>query len=173
MRTRALLLVVVLPLLEITLFVRFAAIYGWEYVAYLALATAVGGFILARLQGIGTLRRMQVSLAEGRLPGSDMLDGILILVCGALLILPGFLTDVAGLIGLIPPVRQFVRMRLETRWIGPLPVGGATTSVKTGEGRARGQHPAEPVVTGRPSGPAQRDISAVVERFQRPSEAGS
>lgn len=173
MRPRILLLLVALPVVEYTLLARFTAHFGGDSTVYLVLLTAVGGFLLARRQGIGALRNMQTGMAEGRLPGSELLDGLLILACGALLILPGLLSDAVGLLGLIPPARRVVRQAVEARWERRSTIAGAPLSVQFGDQHVPPNRPEGGRHSGRQGEGAQRDISSVVERFQRTSEVGS
>jgi UPF0716 protein FxsA len=69
-------------------------------------------------QGIFTLRRIQVELTAGRLPTRQLVDGALIILAGALMLTPGFLTDIAGILLLIPPTRIAVRSALMRRFRG-------------------------------------------------------
>ncbi len=74
--------------------------------------TAIVGAALTRAQGLRTLTRYQQALAEGRLPHREVMDGLMILVAGAVLLTPGFLTDAVGFLLLVPSVRGVVRQRL-------------------------------------------------------------
>lgn len=72
----------------------------------LVIATGIGGAALAKRQGISTIARIQGELAEGRMPTTELGEGVLILLAAAVLITPGFITDAFGLALLIPPVRR-------------------------------------------------------------------
>jgi UPF0716 protein FxsA len=74
----------------------------------------VVGAALARHQGLSTLARLQRDLAGGRLPAEPLVEGVLILVAGAVLLTPGVLTDAAGFLVLVPPFRRLI-IRLATR----------------------------------------------------------
>lgn len=167
MRPRFLLLVVLFPVLEFYLLARFAAHFGWATTLYLILITGLGGLALIRGQGIGALPKMQQSLARGGSPGDAMVDGLLLLGCAVLLILPGFVSDVAGLLGLVPPIRRFAGRLLTNRWLKSPFWGGAFDPTRYG-GRqtAPERPPAEPGAAGRGRAD-QRDISHVVDAFQR------
>jgi UPF0716 protein FxsA len=116
---------VVLPLL-IVLFigVPFAEIYVLLQVghaigvlntlALLVLVSVVGAW-LAKREGIGVLRRMQAAVNAGRVPGVELIDGFLILLAAALMLTPGFLTDIVAILLLLPPVRAVVRSELRRR----------------------------------------------------------
>ena len=80
----------------------------------LIVITGVTGAALARHQGLGALARLQRDLAEGRLPAEPLVDGVLILVAGAVLLTPGVLTDAVGFLLLVPPFRRLM-MRVLTR----------------------------------------------------------
>lgn len=90
---------------------------GWAL--GLALATALIGSYLVRRTGISVFGRIQAKLSEGRLPGQELTDGASVLVSGAFLISPGFITDVAGFLLLVPAVRavihRYVSKRLTSR----------------------------------------------------------
>ena len=60
-------------------------------------------------EGLAVLRRAQAVLDRGEVPGKEMIDGVLILAGGALMLTPGFITDVFGVLLLLPPVRAGVR----------------------------------------------------------------
>jgi UPF0716 protein FxsA len=79
---------------------------GWALL--LALATAILGSVLVRRAGLAVWRRIRSRFSQGELPGRELIHGAVILVAGALLISPGFLTDVIGFLLLIPRVRDLI-----------------------------------------------------------------
>ena len=81
----------------------------------LILVSLVGAW-LAKREGIGVVRRLQAALNAGRVPGVELIDGFLILLAAALMITPGFLTDIVGILLLLPPVRAVVRHSLRRRF---------------------------------------------------------
>lgn len=78
----------------------------------LVVGTAIAGVYLLRTQGLATFFRVRQSLARGELPAFELLEGAILLVSGALLLAPGFFTDILGVLGLIPFIRQYV-----ARWV--------------------------------------------------------
>ncbi len=102
------LLLLFIPLIEVYLLIKVGALIGVIPTVALVVFTAVLGAQLMRHQGLATLARVQTLLARGELPTVPMLEGVVILVSGALLLTPGFLTDTLGFLGLIPPVRRAV-----------------------------------------------------------------
>ena len=100
----------------------------------LVLLTAVTGATLLRMQGLATVRSIQLRLANGQLPGQELLEGALLLIGGALLLTPGFVTDVMGLLVLIPASRRALvrallkRGVLEGMILGSAPRHGGATS---------------------------------------------
>ncbi len=80
--------------------------FGVLATAGLVLGTGFAGAVLARAEGMRTLRGMRRELAAGRVPGREMLDGLAVLVGGALLLTPGLITDLAGLALLVPVSRR-------------------------------------------------------------------
>jgi UPF0716 protein FxsA len=121
---RLLLLFTTVPLVELALLLWVGARIGVLPTVALILVTGVAGASLARLQGLATWRRFQAALAAGRLPGSELLEGLIILVAGALLLTPGILTDAAGFLLLVPPARRWIVGRAEVRLRARGVVGG-------------------------------------------------
>jgi UPF0716 protein FxsA len=106
---------VVLPLAELYVIIQVAhVIGGWETIALL-LAESIFGAWLMKREGRGVLRRIQTQLTAGRMPGRELADGALILFAGALMLTPGFLTDVVGFLLLFPPTRSLARLVLMKR----------------------------------------------------------
>ena len=109
------LLLLAWPLAEIAAFVVVGREIGVLATIGLILLTAIGGALLLRVQGFGALRRVQADMDAGRDPGREIVSGVMILFAGMLLLLPGFLTDIVGLLLFLPPVRTFVWRRLKNR----------------------------------------------------------
>ena len=104
-------LFVVMPVAEITLLIKVGQQIGALYTAALVVMTAFIGSLMLRQQGLSTLMRAQDRIQAGQLPLQEMLEGIFLAVGGALLITPGFITDVFGFLCLIPMTRKgLVRM---------------------------------------------------------------
>lgn len=113
---RSLLAVAVLTLLEFYVTVyKVPQLIGAPATIALLAATSLLGIWLLRLQGRTAWRRFTAALAERRPPHQEVLDGVLVIFGGAFLILPGFVTDVIGLVLLLPPTRPLVRRRLARR----------------------------------------------------------
>jgi len=102
-------LFIVVPILELYVIIQIGGLIGiWPTLALL-LADALLGSLLLRHQGRGAWERFNKALAEQRFPGREVADGLLIAIGGTLLLAPGFLTDIVGLLFLIPPTRAIVR----------------------------------------------------------------
>lgn len=101
------------PLIEIALFVQVGGLIGLWWTLAIVVLTAVAGTWLVRRQGAMALSDLRRALQELDNPARPLAHGALILLAGALLLTPGFFTDTVGLILLIPPVRDAV-----LRWIG-------------------------------------------------------
>jgi UPF0716 protein FxsA len=106
---RLLALFVVVPLIELVLLIRIGQWIGLLPTIAMVVLTGFVGALLARREGLRTLWQIRSDLAAGRFPVGRLLDGVLILVAGALLLTPGVLTDVLGLSLLVPTVRQSVK----------------------------------------------------------------
>jgi len=102
-------LFIVVPIVELYVIIQIGSLIGvWPTIALL-LADALLGSLLLRHQGRGAWRRFNAAIAERRFPGREVADGLLIAVGATLLLTPGFLTDIVGLVFLIPPTRAIVR----------------------------------------------------------------
>ena len=108
-------LFLIVPILELILLVWIGERVGFWPTAGLVVLTAFAGSWLAKREGLAALHRFQERLRSGQPPGRELTDGLIILVAGAFLLTPGVLTDVAGLLGLFPPTRAWIRRRLEGR----------------------------------------------------------
>jgi UPF0716 protein FxsA len=110
------LLFLVVPLVELYVIIQVgSAIGALNTVGLLVLMGLAGGWLMKR-EGLGALRRVQSQLSQGRVPGTELVDGFLILFGGALMLSPGFLTDALGLALLVPPARALVRRALARRF---------------------------------------------------------
>ena len=97
------------PIVEIAVFIEVGARLGlWPTLATIIL-TAMAGTALLRQQGLATLQRVRESLEANRFPMAKVFDGLCLLVAGALLLTPGFVTDAAGLLLFVPAVRVALR----------------------------------------------------------------
>lgn len=128
------LLFLVVPLIELYLIVQVASGIGLlETIGLLILISMVGAW-LVRAQGLGVLARVQGQLAQGKVPGTELVDGLLVLVAGALMLTPGFMTDALGLLLLIPPTRAIIRTVLVHRYQSRVRIGRAGTGYGNGAG---------------------------------------
>lgn len=103
------LLILVMPFLELYVILQVGHAIGVLNTIGLLLAISALGAWLVKREGFGVLRRVQERVAVGAVPGRELVDGVLIVFAGALLITPGFLTDVVGVLLLLPPVRAVLR----------------------------------------------------------------
>lgn len=105
MLLRLILLFTVVPAIELVLLLVVGQQIGIVPTVGLIATTGVLGAWLARRQGLDTLNRLQREIREGRMPGSTLVEGMMILIAGAVLLTPGFLTDALGFTLLIPASR--------------------------------------------------------------------
>jgi len=106
---KLLLLFVALPAAELALLIELGSRFGTLHTLGLIVFTGIVGASLARSQGLGVVRAIQSEVAAGRLPAESMLDGVMILLAGALLVTPGILTDTFGFLCLVPAFRRRLR----------------------------------------------------------------
>ncbi|MEM1442760.1 MAG: FxsA family protein [Verrucomicrobiota bacterium] len=109
MFARLLLLFISIPLLELCIFLMLGSKIGIPTTLAIIVLTAVLGAWLTKSEGLKTLTKYQNAVNQGRLPHEEVMDGLMILVAGAVLLTPGFLTDAIGFSLLIPTVRSFVK----------------------------------------------------------------
>ncbi len=105
------------PLVEIAVFIQVGGWLGLVPTLIIVIATAVIGTALLRRQGLTTLARARDNMDRGVLPMVEIFDGVCLLLAGALLLTPGFVTDALGAVLLMPPARQYLRRRLAARFV--------------------------------------------------------
>lgn len=106
------LLFLVFPLLELFVMIRVGSSIGASATLLLVLASGVLGVLCIRLAGLTTALKVRQRMALGEIPNNDMLNGLLLVVGGGLLFLPGFISDVLGLMCLLPFVRHWLIKRI-------------------------------------------------------------
>lgn len=123
MRLRTWLLIgfIAVPVIEILLFSLVGSTIGiWPTIALVVVTAFVGSWLVSQ-QGRATWVQLRTQLAQGSVPTIPLVHGAMILVAGALLLTPGFLTDVVGLLLLVPSVREFLRVwgtnRVAGKWV--------------------------------------------------------
>ncbi len=103
----------VVPIIELALLIKVGGLIGTWNTVFLVMATAVAGAYMVRMEGLSVFYRLQDNLARGVFPADELLDGGMILVAGALLLTPGFFTDVLGFVLVFPLSRSLVRKRVK------------------------------------------------------------
>jgi UPF0716 protein FxsA len=117
---------IVLPLAELYLILKVGDAIGAVWTILLLAADSLIGALLLRSQGRSVWRRFNTALAEGKMPHREVMDGVLVIFGGAFLITPGFITDVIGLLLLLPPTRSLIRSQVVRR-LGRRVAIGVTT----------------------------------------------
>ena len=107
-------LFIAVPITEIALFIQAGEHFGLWPTLGLIILTAIFGTALLRYQGLKTLHRVQESLNHGEMPIGEVFNGLCLLVAGALLLTPGFLTDGFGFALFVPGIRQAIGSGLVT-----------------------------------------------------------
>ena len=103
-----LLLFVGIPLIELYFLIQVGSEIGAFSTIFLTVFTALLGGWMVRAQGFSTLMRVRETMDRGEVPAIEMMEGSVLLVCGFMLLLPGFITDAVGFIFLIPPLRRWL-----------------------------------------------------------------
>jgi UPF0716 protein FxsA len=108
-------LFIVVPLAELYVILKVGDAIGAVWTILLLAADSVLGSLLLRAQGRSVWRRFNAALGDGKMPHREVIDGVLVIFGGAFLITPGFITDVVGLVLLVPPTRAVIRRLLVSR----------------------------------------------------------
>ena len=108
-------LFIIVPLAELYVILKVGDAIGAVWTILLLAADSVLGSLLLRAQGRSVWRRFNTALGDGKMPHREVIDGVLVIFGGAFLITPGFITDVVGLVLLVPPTRAVIRRLLVSR----------------------------------------------------------
>ena len=127
-----LLLFVVAPTVELYVALRVAHSIGAPETILLLIAVSMVGVGLAKRQGMAVVRRMQATVAAGKVPSAEIVDGVLMIFAGLLMVAPGFVSDALAILLLLPPTRAVVRRSLLRRIRAG---GGFVTAVVNAPGR--------------------------------------
>ena len=122
------------PLLELAVLIKVGQTIGLWWTVLLLLAAAVGGGLIVQHQGLSAAQRAAQSIARGRPPIEPVADSLMLMLAGVLLVIPGLITDVAGLALLVPWVRRGV-----ARWALARLLGGAEVEVEPHDWRSPGR----------------------------------
>jgi UPF0716 protein FxsA len=123
------LLFILVPVTELALFIEIGSRIGTVATLGLIGLTGVLGAFLARRQGLGAFQRMRDDAALGRLPAEPSVEGVIVLLAGALLLTPGFLTDASGFLLLFPAFRRAVKGLVWRRLLRAVHDGSVQASV--------------------------------------------
>jgi UPF0716 protein FxsA len=118
---------IVVPIAELYVILKVGDAIGIGWTLLLLVADSLLGSALLRSQGRTVWRRFNATLSEGRMPHREVIDGVLVIFGGAFLITPGFITDIFGVLLLLPPTRAVIR-RLVAARLGRRVVVGVTGS---------------------------------------------
>jgi UPF0716 protein FxsA len=137
------LLFVIWPLAELFVIIKVSEAIGFLWVLLLLIVTWPIGTRILRAEGRRAWRQFVEAIQAGRAPGSEVLNGALVLLGGLLLLVPGFITDAIGLLLLIPPTRALARRTVErhhsSRWVNRAAnFGGGFGGNRRGPGGSQG-----------------------------------
>jgi UPF0716 protein FxsA len=167
-------LFIVVPILELYVIIQVGEAIGVVPTLAILIGDALLGSFLLRHQGRSAWRRFNAALDERRFPGREVADGLLITVGGTLLLTPGFISDIFGLILLIPPSRAVVRGLMRRIFTGRFTVAGGAAG--WGYERMRGgRGPGQGPPTGAPGSPGGRpyDVEGTAQDVSENGSAGS
>ena len=107
------LLLLIVPLVELYVLIQVGQVIGVGWTILVLIAVSVAGTVLLKREGVAAWKRLQAALSDGRMPTDEVSDGFMILLGGALLLTPGFVTDVFGLMLLFPLTRAGAKVFLK------------------------------------------------------------
>ena len=99
----------IVPVVELYLIIEVGSRIGALNTVSLVIVTAAVGAYMVKMEGLGVMARLQRNMQEGVFPAEEILDGLMLLVAGALLLTPGFLTDVLGFLAVFPLTRGLIK----------------------------------------------------------------
>jgi UPF0716 protein FxsA len=126
---RFLAILALLAIAEVAVFIQVQSWIGLGWALLIIVATTFIGAVLVKRTGLAVLRRARQRLDSGEMPGRELSDGAAVVLAGLLLIPPGFLTDLAGFLLLLPPVRELVYRAVSKRVSGKVTV--VTSSIRS------------------------------------------
>lgn len=134
------LLFIAVPIAELAVIIQVGELIGFWPTLAILIADSILGSLLMRAQGRAAWRRFNEAVRAGRVPAREVADGVLVIFGGALLLTPGFITDIFGILFLLPPTRALIRrvflrqaMRRMTITMAPGPGFGARTPRQDGD----------------------------------------
>jgi UPF0716 protein FxsA len=169
------LLFLIVPLVELWAILQVGAAIGGAWTIAILVADSVLGAVIVRREGAKAWRSLREALQAGRWPGDEVAQGALVVAGGALLVTPGFVTDVVGLLAVLPPSRAVLSQLLRTRFAGAVLASGRASGragrrPPTGPADRSGTPP-RPGPTDR-SGPEVLDVEVVSVERDEPDELG-
>ena len=155
------LLFILVPLAEVWLIIRVAGMAGWGNTIALLFLISVLGAVMVKREGAKAFRNFTAALSQARVPAKEVVDGALVLVGGALLVTPGFFTDVVGLFCVLPPTRALVNRALRRQVRGMFGLSGSGGLMRAARSRSGG--PARPGGDRAPRPPGDEPVTLDVE----------
>lgn len=152
-----LLLFLMIPILEIYLLIKVGGSIGAMPTVILVVFTAVIGVWLLRIQGFSTLQKVKKIVAAGGIPAFELVEGLILLVAGALLLTPGFFTDTIGFLCLMPALRRLFLIWISGKFMPAGVVGAGSANSSFSPQDNPNQASSSPFTRPRPKGvPASR-----------------
>ena len=105
-----------IPVIELYLLIKIGTVIGGFNTIVIVILSGILGAWLARLEGMNTLMRLRTNLQQGLMPAEEMLDAVIIFIAGIVLITPGFITDISGLLLLWPVTRNKLKQILRKKF---------------------------------------------------------
>lgn len=105
----------VIPVIELWILIRLGIEIGILNTILIVLLTGVVGAFLAKKEGLGIVNRIRIDMSQGKMPADELINGLCVLVGGAMLLTPGIFTDLIGLSLVIPGTRNFIKTKIREK----------------------------------------------------------
>ncbi|SET46659.1 UPF0716 protein FxsA [Natronincola peptidivorans] len=115
MLLKLILLFTIVPIVELAILLKLSSYIGVGYTLLIVFFTGIAGAYLAKSEGRGVIRRIKMEMSQGRMPGDELINGLCIIVGGALLLTPGIFTDAIGFSLVIPVTRAMIKTTIKSR----------------------------------------------------------
>lgn len=106
---------IVIPVIELWILIRLGSEIGILNTILIVFLTGVVGAFLAKKEGLGIVNRIRIDMSQGKMPADELINGLCVLVGGAMLLTPGIFTDLIGLSLVIPGTRNFIKTKIREK----------------------------------------------------------
>ncbi len=115
MLLKLIILFTIMPVIELAILIKLGGYIGVGYTVLIVIFTGFFGAYLAKQEGKEVLKRIQIEMSQGRMPGDELINGLCVIIGAILLLAPGIVTDTMGFILVIPPTREMIKTKIKNK----------------------------------------------------------